>query len=53
MASLKPRAAYTESAEGRHCVYREAAQASPLKAAAPAAITTDADAVQNAREDNR
>ena len=32
MASLKPRAAYTERAEGEHCVYREAAQASPLKA---------------------
>ena len=31
MASLKPRAAYTERAEGEHCVYREAAQASPLK----------------------
>ena len=32
MASLKPRAAYTERAESDHCVYREAAQASPLKA---------------------
>ena len=32
MASLKPRAAYTERAEGDLCVYREAAQASPLKA---------------------
>ena len=31
MASLKPRAAYTERAEGDLCVYREAAQASPLK----------------------
>jgi hypothetical protein len=31
MASLKPRA-YTERAEGDLCVYREAAQASPLKA---------------------
>ena len=31
MASLRPRA-YTEKAEGDLCVYREAAQASPLKA---------------------